>query len=341
MAKEGQRRILKPERRRGKEAFGVSVTSDNTNVKVTEFGEAILSCKYRLEREQAARLEWKKLTSSGDISFVYYNETLADNLRGRAEMIDSSIRFKNATRIDSGKYRCEVTAPRDSKTFQEVRIELNVLVAPSVPVCDVPSSAMSGTAVELKCRESEGFPAPEYRWYKNGVLLLENPAPNARVTNSSYTINPTSGTLQFNTVAKVDTGEYYCEANNGIGKPQRCSVKRLQVDDLNIPAIIAAVVVVALVITLCGLGVFYAQRKGYFSRGKASGKENAHKAGSQKENRCIALLPDVGTFAYPDFLDSTPTWHLNMVLGVLQKSPFEPLSSVSLLGFDSSDLPAD
>lgn len=36
-------------------------------------------------------------------------------------------------------------------------------------------------------------------------------------------------------------------------------------DDLNISGIIAAVVVVALVISVCGLGVCYAQRKGYFS----------------------------------------------------------------------------
>lgn len=36
-------------------------------------------------------------------------------------------------------------------------------------------------------------------------------------------------------------------------------------DDLNVSGIIAAVVVVALVISVCGLGVCYAQRKGYFS----------------------------------------------------------------------------
>lgn len=36
-------------------------------------------------------------------------------------------------------------------------------------------------------------------------------------------------------------------------------------DDLNVSGIIAAVVFVALVMALCGLGVFYAQKKGYFS----------------------------------------------------------------------------
>ncbi|OCT93866.1 junctional adhesion molecule B isoform X2 [Xenopus laevis] len=267
-----------------KGTFGVHVSSDNSNVQVQEFGEAILSCKYKLEKDQPVRLEWKKVVPNGDISFIYYNNTLAAGLRGRAEMIESSIWFKNTTRADSGKYRCEVTAPKDSKSFQEIVIDLKVLVAPGVPVCDVPPSAMSGTAVELKCRESEGFPASEYRWYKNGILLAVNPAPNARLTNSSYTVNSASGTLQFNTVAKLDTGEYYCEASNGIGKSQKCAVRRLQVDDLNVAGIIAGVVVVALVMLFCGLGVFYAQRKGYFSKGNTSGKEGSQKTASQKEN---------------------------------------------------------
>lgn len=39
----------------------------------------------------------------------------------------------------------------------------------------------------------------------------------------------------------------------------------LILDDLNVTAIVAAVVIVALVIASCGLGVYYAQRKGYFS----------------------------------------------------------------------------
>ncbi|XP_053561160.1 junctional adhesion molecule B-like [Bombina bombina] len=249
-----------------KEILGVTVTSDNRNVKALEFGEVVLSCKYRLEKtEQKVRLEWKKVVTNGDVSFVYFNDALAADLQKRAEMMGSSIRFKNVSRGDAGKYRCEVSAPQDTKIFQEIEIELSILVAPSVPVCDIPSSAMSGSSVELKCWENEGSPASEYKWFKNGVPLLENPAPNARVTNSSYTLNKISGTLQFSTVAKMDTGEYYCEASNGIGKTQRCVAKSMQVDDLNIAAIIAGVVVVTLVILLCGLGIFYAHKRGCFS----------------------------------------------------------------------------
>ncbi|KAM4699087.1 junctional adhesion molecule B [Discoglossus pictus] len=268
------------------EACAVSVTSDNQNVKALEFGEVILSCKYRVDKpDQKVRLEWKKVSTNGEISLVYYDGALSADLQKRAEMImQSSIRIKNVTRGDTGKYRCEVTAPLDQKNFHDTDINLNILVAPSVPVCEIPSSAMTGTVVELKCQESEGSPSSEYKWFKNGVLLLENPSPNARVTNSSYTVNKISGTLQFNTVARVDTGEYYCEASNGVGKNQRCSAKNMQVDDLNMAGIIAAVVIVSLLILVCGLGVFFAHKRGLFSRGDSSGKDSSNKSATQKEN---------------------------------------------------------
>ncbi|XP_030895600.1 junctional adhesion molecule B [Leptonychotes weddellii] len=138
-------------------------------------------------------------------------------------------------------------------------------VAPAVPTCEVPNSALSGTVVELRCQDKEGNPAPEYTWFKDGVPLSENPKLGSQSTNSSYTMNTKSGTLQFNTVSKLDSGEYSCEARNSVGH-RRCPGKRMQVDDLNVSGIIAAVVVVASVISVCGLGVCYAQRKGYFSK---------------------------------------------------------------------------
>ncbi|KAM3933999.1 junctional adhesion molecule B isoform 2-T2 [Leptodactylus fuscus] len=239
----------------------VTVESDNYDVQQLEFGEATLTCRYRLEKDQIVRLEWKKLDRNGDVSLVYFNNSLADELEKRAKMMGPNIWFSNLSREDSGKYRCEVSAPQDKRIFQEIVIQLSVLVAPSVPICDIPSSATSGSVVELKCREKEGNPASEYKWYKNGLAIERS----AKAVNSSYKVDKATGTLHFNTVTKEDTGEYYCEANNKIGKPQRCPAKRMQVDDLNLVGIISAVVIVSFVIVLCGFGVCYLQRRGYFS----------------------------------------------------------------------------
>ncbi|XP_063304384.1 junctional adhesion molecule B [Pelobates fuscus] len=271
-----------------RDAFGVDVWSDNLDVRVNEFGEVILSCKYRLEKEQPARLEWKKVSPNGDISFVYFGNSLAGDLLARAEMMDSSIRIKAVTRSDSGKYRCEVSAPQDSRIFQEITIDLNIYVAPSVPVCDIPSTAMSGSVVELKCRENEGYPASEYKWFKNGVLL-DNQGQNSKATNATYRVDKVSGSLHFNVVAKADTGEYYCEAYNTIGVAQKCSAKKMQVDDLNIAGIVAAAVIVALVILLCGFGVFYAHRRGYCSRRKPSEKEITNKESDFKHTKSFVI----------------------------------------------------
>ncbi|NWR09619.1 JAM2 protein, partial [Paradoxornis webbianus] len=103
-------------------------------------------------------------------------------------------------------------------------------VAPTTPVCEVPSSAMTGMVVQMSCKETESSPPSEYQWYKNGVALLEKTGTgSARAANITYTMNRKSGTLLFNTVTKNDTGEYFCEASNGIGLSQKCSVKRMQV----------------------------------------------------------------------------------------------------------------
>ncbi|XP_038622051.1 junctional adhesion molecule B isoform X4 [Tachyglossus aculeatus] len=139
-------------------------------------------------------------------------------------------------------------------------------VAPAVPGCQVPSSALSGTVVELRCREEEGIPASEYSWFRDGVRLPDGPAGRLAVTNSSYTLDRKSGTLQFNTVSALDSGVYVCEAHNAVGS-RRCPGKTMQVDDLNVGGIVTAAVVVILVMAFCGLGVCYAQKKGYFSRG--------------------------------------------------------------------------
>ncbi|KAF0882270.1 JAM2 protein, partial [Crocuta crocuta] len=190
------------------------------------FLEVILACKHT-KKTISSRLEWKKLGRS--ISLIYYQQSLKGDFKHRAEMIDFSIRIKNVTRHDAGKYRCEISSPsKKGQNLEENTIILEVLVAPAVPSCNVPSSALSGTVVELRCQEKEGNPAAEYTWFKDGVPLLENPKLGFQSTNSSYTVDSKSGTLQFNTVSKLDSGEYSCEAYNSVGR-RRCSGKRMQV----------------------------------------------------------------------------------------------------------------
>ncbi|XP_041128446.1 junctional adhesion molecule B-like isoform X2 [Polyodon spathula] len=244
----------------------VTVQTENSKVEVEEFGETVLSCKYQVEKDPNPRVEWKKIRNR-DVSFVYYEGKIVGGFQGRAVMEGASIRIKKAMLLDSGEYRCEVSARQDSRPLGEATVSLTVLVPPDVPSCGIPSSVLTGTVVELTCRDRQGTPPSLYRWYKNGVALPNTPAQDPLFANSSYTLNSSSGTLQFNTVSKGDSGQYQCEASNGVGEPQRCAAKFMQIDDLNVSGIVAAVVVVSLVVSMCGLGVVFAHRQGYFNKG--------------------------------------------------------------------------
>ncbi|XP_077198575.1 junctional adhesion molecule B isoform X1 [Paroedura picta] len=266
-------------------AYGIDVYTEKEHVTAREFEEAILSCIYKAKKVTNLRIEWKKVRSSG-VSFIYYNRNFVGNFTGRAEMWNSSIRLRNVTRHDAGRYRCEISAATEQgQDAAETEVSLLVLVPPALPVCMVPSSAMSGTVIELRCKENEGVPASNYRWYRNGIALLEKPgSKRGKKGRVSYTMNTVTGTLQFNPVSNNDTGEYYCEAANGIGPPRKCPVKRMQVDDLNVGGIIAAVVIVSLIIACCGLGVYYAQTKGYFSKKNSSMEKSSKHSTTQNEN---------------------------------------------------------
>ncbi|MBN3272278.1 JAM2 protein, partial [Polyodon spathula] len=244
----------------------VTVQTENSKVEVEEFGETVLSCKYQVEKDPNPRVEWKKIRNR-DVSFVYYEGKIVGGFQGRAVMEGASIRINKAMLLDSGEYRCEVSARQDSRPLGEATVSLTVLVPPDVPSCGIPSSVLTGTVVELTCRDRQGTPPSLYRWYKNGVALPNTPAQDPLFANSSYTLNSSSGTLQFNTVSKGDSGQYQCEASNGVGEPQRCAAKFMQIDDLNVSGIVAAVVVVSLVVSMCGLGVVFAHRQGYFNKG--------------------------------------------------------------------------
>ncbi|KAJ6662492.1 hypothetical protein lerEdw1_011906 [Lerista edwardsae] len=105
--------------------------------------KAILNCKHSARKEVNTRVEWKKVLGS-DVSFVYFDGAFVGRkmlspvssslffetgtFKGRAEMLESSIRIKNVTRKDTGKYRCEISASTDQgQEAAEIEISLSVL----------------------------------------------------------------------------------------------------------------------------------------------------------------------------------------------------------------------
>lgn len=138
-------------------------------------------------------------------------------LEGRASIEGATVTLRKVTQEDAGEYRCEISAPLDSVSLGETNVTLRVLgkanhhnissytsasqvlltfpvpcpsVPPQTPSCDIPSSAVTGSVVQLRCRDQHSIPPATYSWYKDNQRLSTSPQPNA-----TYAIDPHTGVL--------------------------------------------------------------------------------------------------------------------------------------------------
>uniref|UniRef100_A0A3Q4BGN2 Ig-like domain-containing protein n=1 Tax=Mola mola TaxID=94237 RepID=A0A3Q4BGN2_MOLML len=207
-------------------SFGVILRTTEKIVWANEF-EIELTCLIESISTNNPRIEWKKI-KNGIPSYVYFQNKIAD-LEQRAQLKEpANILIWNTTRSDTAEYRCEVAAIDDQRDFDEILISLAVR-KPVVPRCSVPEAVTVGTSTELRCLENEGFPTPLYRWFHNNDELPEDPKNSLKFVNSSYTINPDTGSLKFRRVRKEDAGEYYCQAKNDAGHAQ-CHPQVMEID---------------------------------------------------------------------------------------------------------------
>lgn len=134
-------------------------------------------------------------------------------------------------------------------------------VPPSPPLCRIPSSVTTGKMAVMSCHDSDGSPPPKYRWFKDGTLLPPEPHKIAGFKNATYKLNTDTGVLvsynlllctifnvtvvvpmafrikdkpclfpqEFPGAVKMDSGQYYCEAYNDAGPPQRCKGAKMEV----------------------------------------------------------------------------------------------------------------
>uniref|UniRef100_A0A665TVE7 Junctional adhesion molecule 3a n=1 Tax=Echeneis naucrates TaxID=173247 RepID=A0A665TVE7_ECHNA len=249
-------------------SVGVTLRTTDKVVWANEFEPIELTCLIESISTNNPRIEWKKI-KNGAPSYVYFQNKIAGDLEHRAKLREpANILIFNATRSDTAEYRCEVAAIDDQRDFDEILISLAVRVKPVVPQCSVPESVTVGTSTELQCLENEGFPAPQYHWFHNNEELPQDPKNSLKFINSSYIINPDTGSLKFRRARKEDAGEYYCQAKNDVGNAQ-CSPQMMEVYDVDILGIFlkcfgGVVAFFGLTISICNflkLGCFH--KKGH------------------------------------------------------------------------------
>uniref|UniRef100_A0A3Q3D5J7 Junctional adhesion molecule A n=1 Tax=Hippocampus comes TaxID=109280 RepID=A0A3Q3D5J7_HIPCM len=241
-----------------------SVTTSNANVQVKENEGVDLTCSYSADFGSSARVEWKFKDLTGSQKYIYYNGKPTTPYANRVTMYGSNLRFSKVTRVDNGVYDCEVSGVNSQ--FGEARVKLTVLVPPSPPLCRIPTSVTTGKNVILSCHDKDGSPPPQYKWYRDNILLPPEPSKISGFQNSTYVLNSANGNLEFPYVKKTDIAQYSCEAFNIAGPPQRCRAVKMEVRDINTGGIVAGVIVALLLLVLLALGIWYAHKKGYLPR---------------------------------------------------------------------------
>uniref|UniRef100_A0A8C2Q667 Junctional adhesion molecule A n=1 Tax=Cyprinus carpio TaxID=7962 RepID=A0A8C2Q667_CYPCA len=250
----------------GLHAFTVTVA--NPSVKVKENEGVDLKCSYSADFGSSPRVEWKFRDLKGSQTLVYFDNQPTGKYVGRITKYEGGIRFNKVTRTDTGDYDCEVSG---NTGYGEKTIRLTVLVPPSKPVSRIPTSVTTGSNAVLTCFDVDGSPPSTYIWYKDNTPLPVDPTKFPNFKNLTYKLNSNTGNLEFASVSKLDTGSYFCEANNGEGVPQRGDAVRMEVRDLNVGGIVAGVIVALLAVGLLLFGLWYAKKKGYLPK-KAESK---------------------------------------------------------------------
>ncbi|XP_074422822.1 junctional adhesion molecule A isoform X2 [Larus michahellis] len=244
-------------------AMGAQVTSEDKQV--PENTPTDIPCLAYRSGWNNPRIEWKFQKGSSLVLF-YYGGQLTDPYKDRVRFSPTSIHFGTVTREDTGKYICEVVG--DGSQIAKSEVNLIVQVPPSKPVAHVPTSATIGSKTVLRCTETDGSPPPTFLWYRDSMLMPADPKTSPTFRNSSYTLDSATGELIFEPLSSFDTGDYYCEATNNVGAPQKSDVFRMEASEVNVGGIVAAVVVLLMVLGLAAFGVWFAYSRGFFSKRK-------------------------------------------------------------------------
>ncbi|KAM6217241.1 junctional adhesion molecule A [Rhynchocyon petersi] len=248
-----------------------SVYTSTPVVRAPENSPATLQCSY--SGFSSPRVEWK-FVQGDTTSLVCYNNKITASYEGRVLFSPNGITFHSVTRKDNGKYTCMVSQD-GGNNYGEVTVELIVLVPPSKPKVNIPSSATIGSRVVLTCSEQDGSPPSQYSWFRDGVQIPKEPKSSRAFSNSSYTLNQDTGELIFDPVSAFDTGAYSCQAENGYGSPMKSDAVRMEAAELNVGGIVAAVLVTLILLGVLIFGIWFAYSRGYFERTKkgTSGKK--------------------------------------------------------------------
>ncbi|XP_053463953.1 Fc receptor-like protein 1 isoform X2 [Nycticebus coucang] len=144
---------------------------------------------------------------TGNITFLWYKGTLGLNLETKTRhSLTAEFEIPVVRKSDADQYYCAADNGYGPKLSGLVSITVRIPVSRPILTIRVPGAqAMVGDNVELFCEAPRGSPPILYQFYQENVILGSSSAPSGGGASFNF-----SGTAER-------TGNYSCEADNGLG----------------------------------------------------------------------------------------------------------------------------
>ncbi|CAL8364996.1 unnamed protein product [Lota lota] len=203
----------------------VKVSISDPNVEVVQGDVVLLPCSFTTTRP-LTRLNviWTLAPFSSPMTpiqvIVYdHGQVIEDpSLIGRVGFTGipwkADIILNNTRGSDAGVYHCVVNNPPETGDQGIEELVLNVLVPPSLPVCQWEGVVEVGGSVTLSCSVAGGHPIPQLQWHKMEPERISLPI------NMNGEM---SGWVQIANVSSQTSGLYRCSASNKL-HTQNCYI---------------------------------------------------------------------------------------------------------------------
>ncbi|KAF4087366.1 hypothetical protein AMELA_G00094870 [Ameiurus melas] len=212
--------------------IGLQVTIPQTVYEVARGDEVIIQCSFE-PKNPVNRLIVISWTGDADGSFddegiifgtFYSNDNHVDintMYEGKAR-IESDVNGKvskliltEVTLRERRRIKCFVQIPGDTEGQTSASTSLEVLVAPSDPLCKIKGTAEYGQNISLTCVSEEGSPDPTYQWQSYDVKNIPRSLP-PKATDQD-------GVLSLFNVSMETSGYYICTSTNKI-RSAKCNI---------------------------------------------------------------------------------------------------------------------
>lgn len=139
--------------------------------------------------------------------------TIVETKDNQTDTATYTFKITKIETADMGSYECQVILTATDKITKKLKLSVKHPAIISEELTPKSMVVTEGQNLEVTCH-ADGFPAPTYFWEREEKAIM--PAGGTILTGP---------TLRIKHTHRLDRGNYYCIANNGVGAPDRRLVR--------------------------------------------------------------------------------------------------------------------